>query len=157
VSSQGVPIAAGVGFGTVVDGDVVFATTETNIPFGSADPATRPPAAHPAEFTLHAAAPDGTIRWTRPFPQHVAGIVPSPDGRALLVGAGPRTTDDRTDLYGALVLDRASGAPIVTCPTEGPAYFRPTWAPDGLGLAVSEAPFKVGEAVRGAYRVTVFR
>lgn len=157
VLSAGVPIAAGVGFGALAEGDVYFATTETNIPYGSADPATRPPTAHPAQFTVHAVGPDGTPRWTRPLLQHTAGIVPSPDSRALLVGAGPRTSDERTDLFGAVVLDRTSGEPIVTCPTEGPAYFRPVWAPDSLGLAVSEAPFKVGDAVRGAYRVTVFR
>jgi hypothetical protein len=157
VLSQGVPISAGVGFGTVVGDAAYFLTTVTNIPWGSADPMTRPPSAHPAQHTVHAVRQDGSVLWSRPFEHAVQGIVASPAGDALLVGAAERQTDTRADLYGALVLDRATGEVVTTCATEGPAYFRPVWAPDGGRIAVSESAFLAGQEVRGAYRVTVFR
>lgn len=154
----GVPIGVGVGFATSSTDGIWYLTTATNIPWGSADPSTRPPSAHPAENTVHALAPDGTPRWDRALRQSVAGIVASPDGTELLVGAGPRDSDARTDLYGAVVLSAATGQVITTCSTEGPADFRPAFAPDGGWIAVGEAPFKVGDGrVMGAYRVTVFR
>lgn len=155
--SQGVPIAAGVGFGTLRDGITYFATTETNIPFGSTDPALRPPTAHPAQFTVHAVRRDGSLVWARPLDHHTAGVVMSPDGTTVLVGAGARMTDERVDLYGAVLLDAASGAPVTACSTEGPAHFRPVWSPDGREIAVTEAPFTVDGVVHGAYRITVFR
>ncbi len=157
VLSQGVPIAAGVGFGTLRGGVAYFATTETNIPFGSADPAMRPPSAHPAQFTLHAVDRAGAPRWSRPLDHHPAGVAMSPDGTTLLVGAGSRMTDTRTDLFGAVLLDASSGSPVTACSTEGPAHFRPVWAPDGREIAVAEAPFTVEDAVHGSFRVTVFR
>lgn len=156
VFSGGVPIGASVGFGTVVDGEAVFLTTDTSIPWGSADPMARPPAAHPAQNTVHAVAADGTPRWSWQAEHQVQGVAPSPDGRELLVAGAGRTTDTRTDLFGALVLDRATGAVRTTCATEGPAHFRPVWAADGR-LAVSEGAFAAEGGVRGAYRVTVFR
>lgn len=157
VLSGGVPIAAAVGFGTIVGDDAYFLTTSTNIPWGSADPMARPPAAHPAQFTVHAVRRDGSPRWSRAFPQAVEGIVASPDGGTLLVGASSRATDTRTDLYGAVLLDPADGRLVTTCSTEGPVDFRPAWAPDNGRFAISEAPFLVDGGVRGAYRVTVFR
>ena len=157
VLSQGVPIAAGVGFGDVFDRTAYFLTTETNIPWGSADPMTRPPAAHPAQYTAHAVGIDGEERWSWQADHALAGIRVSPDGRDLVVGAGPRISDARTDLYGALVLDRLTGALRASCATEGPAYFRPEWAPESGRIAVAESPFVVDGDVRGAYRVTVFR
>ncbi len=157
VLAQGVPIAVGVGFGTVVEDTAYFLTTSTNIPWGSADPMTRPPSAHPAQHTLHAVGADGATRWVWQGDHAVQGVVPSPNGSALLVAAAERATDTRTDLYGALVFDRLTGALTTSCSTEGPTYFRPVWAPDGGRLAVAEAPFLRDGAVHGAYRVTVFR
>lgn len=156
VLSQGVPIATGVGFGTVVDDTAYFLTTSTNIPWGSADPMARPPAAHPAQNTVHAVGADGVTRWSWQTEHAVQGVVPSPDGAELLLAAAERASDTRTDLYGALILNRATGKLVTTCPTEGPAYFRPAWGADGR-IAVSEAPYLLDGAVRGAYRVTVFR
>jgi hypothetical protein len=157
VLTQGVPISASVGFGAVVDDAAYFLTTDTNIPWGSADPSARPPAAHPAQHTLHAVRRDGTPLWSWQGDHAVQGVVPSPDGALLLVGAAERSSDTRTDLFGALLFDRASGALVTSCSTEGPAYFRPVWAPDGGRIAVVESPFVADGAVRGAYRVTVFR
>lgn len=156
VLSGGVPIATAVGYGAVVDGEAVFLTNETGIPWGSADPMARPPAAHPAQQTVHAVAADGTPRWSRQTEHQIEGVAPSPDGRDLLVAGAARKTDTRTDLFGALVLDRATGAVRTTCATEGPAHFRPVWAADGR-VAVAEGPFAADGDVRGAYRVTVFR
>lgn len=157
VLAQGVPISAGVGFGTVRDGNAYFVTTMTNIPWGSADPMARPPSAHPAQHTVHAVAADGTALWSWQADHALQGIVASPDGRELLLGAAERSVDTRTDLFGALVLDRATGALRASCSTEGPAHFRPAWAPDSGRIAVAESPFLDGTEVRGAYRVTVFR
>ena len=157
VLSGGVPIAAAVGFGTIVGDDAYFLTTSTNIPWGSADPMARPPAAHPAQTTVHAVRRDGTPRWSRPLQQAVEGILASPDGGTLLVGASSRSTDTRTDLYGAVLLDPVDGHLVTTCTTEGPVDFRPAWASDNGRFALSESPFLLDGGVRGAYRVTVFR
>lgn len=157
VLSAGVPIATGVGFAAGTPRGVVFATTSTNIPWGSADPSARPPSAHPAQNTLHAIGPDGGARWERSFEHALEGVVASPDGSTLLVGASTRATDTRLDLFGALLVADADGAPVTTCSTEGPVDSRPVWGPDNLRVAVAEAPFLVEGAPRGAYRVTVFR
>ncbi len=156
VLAQGVPIAAGVGFGAVRDGIAYFLTTVTSIPWGSADPMARPPAVHPAEHTLHAVGPDGAPLWSRHAEHALQGVVPSVDGTWLAVGAADRTTDTREDLYGALLVERATGEVVTTCSTEGPAWFRPVWSADGR-LAVAEAAYAVDGQVRGGYRVTVFR
>ena len=158
VVTGGVPIGVGVGFAAARADGIWYLTTSTNIPWGSADPATRPPSAHPAENTVHALAPDGTPRWDRALRHAVGGIVPSPDGTEILVGAGPRDADTRTDLFGAVVLSAATGEVITTCSTAAPADFRPVYAPDGGYIAIAEAPFKTAEGgVAGAYQVTVFR
>jgi hypothetical protein len=157
IQTGGVPIAAGVGFGTVLGDTAWFLTTATNIPWGSADPMARPPSAHPAEYTVHAVARDGTPRWTKQLPQATEGIVLSPDGATLLVGGGSRSADQRTDLFGAVLLDAHDGRVVTTCASEGPVDFRPAWAPDAGAFAVTEAPFLAGSDVRGRYQVTVFR
>lgn len=157
VDAAGVPIAAGVGFGAAVGDTAYFATTGTNIPWGAADPMARPPSAHPAEHTVHAVARDGTPRWSRSFEHALEGLLPSPDGRWLLVGASTRSTDTRTDLFGALVLDRADGRLVTSCATRAPVDFRPAWDPASARIAVAEAPFAVEGRVEGSYRVTVFR
>lgn len=159
--AAGVPIAAGVGFaalGRDAAGPVAWLlTTETTIPFGSADPSARPPAAHPAQNTVHAWGADGTIRWARQMEHALVGIRPTPDQRELVLAAGSRATDARTDLFGAVVLDAAQGSVRAVCPTAGPAFFDPAVGPDGRRLAVASAPFLHEGAVRGEYTVQVFR
>lgn len=157
VVASGVPIAVGVGFGAARDDVAWFVTTGTNIPWGSADPTARPPAAHPAQNTVHAVGADGTPRWSRGFDHMLQGLRPSPDGRWLGVGAGARETDNRTDLFGLLVLDPADGALVTACPTRAPVHFDFAWAPDGGRVAVAEAPYRHEGAVAGSYRVTVLR
>ncbi len=157
VQAGGVPIATGVGFAAAGPDGIWFETTSTNIPWGSADPMTRPPSPHPAQYTLHSVDVGGRARWSHAFEQAIEGVVPSPDGATLLIGASSRSADTRTDLFGALLVRSADGALITSCTTQGPVDFRPVWAPDGLRLAIAEAPFLVDQQVRGAYRVTVFR
>ncbi len=156
ILSAGVPIAVGVGFAAVRDGIAYLLTTTTNIPWGSADPATRPPSVHPAEHTLHAVTADGTPVWSWSGPHALRGVIPSPDGAWIASAAAERATDARTDLFGAVILDRATGALAATCSTAGPAHFRAAWSTDGR-LAVAEAPYNTPAGVAGAYRVTVFR
>ncbi|HNH50311.1 MAG TPA: hypothetical protein PKY30_24970, partial [Myxococcota bacterium] len=112
---------------------------------------------HPAQNSVHAYDRDGKKLWSRQMDHALVGLIHSPDGRELLAAAGPRQTDTRTDLFGAVVLERETGAVRAICATEGPAFFRPAYAPEGLRLAVAEAPFMKEGAVSGAYRVTVFR
>ena len=159
--TAGVPIAAGVGFaalGRDGAGPVAWLlTTETTIPFGSADPSARPPAAHPAQNTVHAWGADGKIRWAKQMEHALVGIRPTPDQRELVLAAGSRMTDARTDLFGAVVLDAGQGSVRAVCPTEGPAFFDPAIGPDGRRIAVASAPFLYEGAVRGGYTVQVFR
>ncbi len=169
--AAGVPIAAGIGFAALghapgapgagapgAGGDIAWLlTTETTIPFGSSDPMARPPAAHPAQNTVHAWGADGAVRWTRQMEHALVGVQPSPDDRELLLAAGSRQTDARTDLFGAVVLDAATGSVRALCPTGGPAFFNPVYGPDGRRIAVASAPFLQEGAVRGRYAVDVFR
>ncbi|MSP54578.1 MAG: hypothetical protein EXR69_03090 [Myxococcales bacterium] len=158
VDTAGVPVGVGVGYAVAGPEGVWYLTTGTNIPWGSADPAARPPAAHPAENTVHAVFPDGKPRWDRSVRHSVGGIVLSPDRAELLVAAGPRDSDSRTDLFGAIVLAADTGDWITTCSTSGPADFRPVFGPDGGWIAIAEAPYRRGDGtVAGAYQVTVFR
>jgi hypothetical protein len=89
--------------------------------------------------------------------QALVGVQPSPDDRELLLAAGSRQTDARTDLFGAVVLDAATGSVRALCPTGGPAFFNPVYGPDGRRIAVASAPFLQEGAVRGRYAVDVFR
>lgn len=155
--ASGVPIAVGVGFGAASQDAAWFVTTGTTIPWGSADPSTRPPAAHPAQNTVHAVHRDGSPRWSRAFEHALQGLALSPDGRWLAVGAAGRDTDSRTDLFGALVLDPTDGALVTACPTRAPVHFNLAWAPDSGRFALAEAPFLHGGVVTGSYRVTVVR
>lgn len=157
VLSQGIPIATGVGFGALYGDTTYLLTTNTNIPYGSADPATRPPSAHPAQNTVHAFGSDGQVLWHRQLEHVLAGLDVSPDGQELLTTAGERVTDQRHDLFGAVVLDRQTGEIRSVCSTEGPAWFRPAYGPDGRRFAIAESSFLKDGAVSGRYQVTVFR
>ena len=158
-----VPIHASVGWGYLHDGGVVLSTSKTLIPYGAASSSLRPPTAHPNENTLWSLALDGTVRWSWTGSQVIEGLSRSDDGQHLVVGAGSRQTDDRRDLYGALVFD-LGGPPRggeerleAFCPTEGPVFFRQAMAADGR-VAVSEHPYLEADgAVAGAYRLTVLR
>lgn len=158
-----VPIAASVGHGLLHEGEAIFLTSGTNIPWGAAAPDLRPPSAHPGENTLFAVGLDGTPRWSFHGPWAVQGLTLAPDGRTLVVGAGERLADTRRDLYGALLFDlggaeRSGEARLLTtCATEGPVFFRQAVSPQGV-VAVAEAPFPTGDGgVGGAYRVELFR
>ncbi len=158
-----VPIAASVGFGLLHEDAAVFITSNTNIPYGAAAPDLRPPSAHPGENTLWVYGLDGALRWTWRGEQRLAGTSVGPDGRTLVVGAGPRVADGREDLYGALLFDLGGEARggqerlLAFCPTESPVFFRQALSADGR-VAVAEVPTRGADGgVRGAYRVTVLR
>ncbi len=162
ILSGGVPIAAGVSWGRFVPGGLVTITGTTNIPWGSQTTATRPPATHPGESTVWMHDRAGEPVWTWHGEPSLHGLSASPDGRRLVVGAGVRPTDQRRDLFGALVfrLDGAgSGADRleVRCSTPSPVFFRHAVLDDGR-IALSEVPWRLDDgAVAGAYRVTVLR
>ena len=161
IDAGGVPLAASVGFAALVGDDVIALTSGTSIPYGAADPALRPPRAHPGENTIWAWDRAGQARWTFHGPERLAGLGVSPDGSTLIAGAGLRDADVRTDLFGALVFrlsGEGTGADrlVTTCPTEGPVFFRMAVADDGR-IAVAEHPWRQGAVVTGAYRVTVLR
>jgi len=157
-----VPIYAGIGWGLLNGGRALYVNTSTYIPYGAAAPELRPPTTHPNENTLWSVGLGGEVDWTWSGEQRPQGLSVSPDGEALLMGAGNRDTDDRRDLYGALLFDLeggGSGAERLEafCPTEGPVFFRHALTDDGRA-AVSEHPYPDGEGgFKGAYRVTVLR
>lgn len=163
VMAGAVPIHASVGWGFLHDGGVVFSTSKTLIPYGAASNALRPPTAHPNENTLWSIGADGVVRWSWTGSQQIEGLSLSDDRAHLLVGAGDRQTDDRRDLYGALVFDLGGPARSgedrleAFCPTAGPVFFRQRMAPDGR-VAVSEHPYLEGDGtVKAAYQITVLR
>ena len=163
-----IPLAASVGFGLLRDDLAIYSTAGTNIPFGAAAPDLRPPAAHPNENTLWAVGLDGEPRWAWHGDQRLAGLTASEDGRTLVVGAGERVTDQRRDLYGALLFDIGAVAPSddavsgadrlrAVCSTEGPTFFRHATTADGR-IAVAEYPYRnADDTLGGTYRVSVFR
>lgn len=158
-----VPVAASVGFGLLRQGTALYLTAGTNIPYGAAAPDLRPPSTHPGENTLWANALDGGLRWTWRGEQRLNGLSVGPDGRTLVVGAGPRVSDERRDLYGALIFDlggpERSGDERLEafCGTEGPVFFRQALTSDGR-VAVTEVPTLGPDgAILGRYQVTVLR
>jgi hypothetical protein len=158
-----VPIHASVGWGGIHNSRLIYNTSTTLIPYGAADASLRPPTAHPGENTLWSVDLAGEIQWSWTGPQRIEGLTFAADGQHLVVGAGDRKTDDRRDLYGALIFsladDARSGAERLEafCQTEGPVFFRQALAPDGR-VALAEHPYMDGSgAIRGAYRVTVLR
>lgn len=157
-----VPIAASVGFLRLRSGTVLSQTSGTTIPWGAAAPQTRPPALHPSENALWAHGLDGSIRWTLRTAHRLNGLQIGGDGKTLLAGAGPRVSDSREDLFGALLVDldgEGSGADRhrCTCATEGPIFFRPQMNGAGL-VAMAEFPFRRPDgSLAGAYRLTVSR
>ena len=105
----------------------------------------------------------GELNWTWSGEQILEGMTPSPDGRFMVVGAGPRSSDTRRDLYGALIFDieakSATGEQRLSafCATESPVFFRQAATKDGR-IAVVEHPIADQDgSIRGAYQVTVLR
>ncbi len=164
VVSGDVPISASVGWGHfLADGGYVVNTGRTSIPWGSNVTASRPPAAHPGEYTVWAYGPDDALRWNWRSEVAIQGLSVTPDGRRLVVGGGPRESDQRRDRFGAWVLrleGDGSGEQRfeVACATESPVFYQHAPTDDGR-VAVSELPWMEGaeSAVQGAYRVTVLR
>lgn len=161
VLSGEVPIAASVGYAQFAGDALVVQTSRTVIPWGAAAPELRPPSAHPRENAVWIYRA-GELDWTWSGEHELQGFHAL--GDTLVVGAGARSTDERRDLYGALVFDLGgaegrSGEDRLQafCPTEGPVFFRQDQTADGR-IAVTEFPFRSGEATQsGAYRVTVLR
>ncbi|MBM4369181.1 MAG: hypothetical protein FJ102_23405 [Deltaproteobacteria bacterium] len=157
-----VPVAASVGHGFLRGDGAYFLTSGTNIPWGAAAPELRPPSPHPGENTVHATTLDGAPRWSFNGPWAVQGMSLGDDGYTLVVGAGERATDDRRDLYGALLFDLDGDERpgderlLATCVTEGPVFFRQALSRDGV-LAVAEVPYAEAGGVHGEYRVVLFR
>lgn len=158
-----VPVVAGVGHGLLAQGQALFLTSRTNIPWGSASPDLRPPAPHPAANTLWAVDLQGSSAWSWTGAQALEGLERGPDGRRVVVAAAERTTDERRDLFGALVFD--AGGPgrggeerlEAFCATASPVFYRPAMSADGR-VAVAEHPWRLLSGdVAGAYRVTVLR
>ena len=156
-----VPIHASVGFGGVSAGRLIYSTSSTLIPYGAASPSLRPPTAHPGENTLWAVGLDGEVQWSWSGAQRIEGLTFA--GDHLVVGAGDRNTDERRDLYGAMVFsltpDDRSGEDRLEafCQTEGPVFFRHALSADGR-VAVAEHPYTGSDgSLVGQYRVTVLR
>jgi len=157
-----VPLAAPVSWGFLRGDAAISVTGDTNIPWGSNTTATRPPSPHPQANRVTVHGLDGALRWAWSGEQVLQGLSSSPDGTRLVVGAGERSSDERRDLFGALVF-RADGGGDgvdrleVVCSTDAPVFFRQAVADDGR-VAVSEVPWKAEDgSVLGAYRVTVLR
>jgi hypothetical protein len=157
-----VPLAASVGFGFLRDEQAVLLTARSNVPYGAASSATRPPGVHPGENTLFVLNPQGGTSWTWQGPPVLGGLTLAPDRRVFAVGAGPRAADDREDLFGALLFDLDAEGPgeshlLAWCPSESPAFFRMALSTDGF-LALPVHPWlDASGALRGAYGVRVFR
>ena len=164
VVSGEVPISAAIGWSHFLDGGGYVASTgRTSIPWGSDVTASRPPGAHPGEYTVWAYAADDSLRWNWRSEVAIQGLSVTPDGRRLVVGGGPRESDRRRDRFGAWVLklDREGSGEDrfeVACATEAPVFYQHAATNDGR-IAVSELPWleSTDSAVQGAYRVTVLR
>ncbi|MBT3217900.1 MAG: hypothetical protein HN348_02305 [Proteobacteria bacterium] len=155
-----VPVSVSIGHLQCVDEETIVLTSRTNIPYSAAAPELRPPTSHPSENTLWVFEGQ-RLKWTWRGPHVLQGFTISPNGRHLVVGAGSRDSDDRFDLFGALVFDRemaGSGEERLRafCPTTGPVFFRQAVTDDGR-IATAEVPFTKGSNLKGRYQVTVFR
>jgi WD40 repeat protein len=158
-----IPIVTSVSGLSWAGGQLLAMTARTNIPFGAAEPSLRPPEAHPAENALFGfSMGDGLVEdWSWRGPHALQGFTVAPDGRTLVVGAGPRLTDERTDLFGAMLFDlsaRGGGSDrlLATCETSGPVFFRQAATRDGR-VAVATYPTPTGRGLVGAYEAVVFR
>ncbi len=157
-----VPISASVGRLVWTDDRLYVMTSRSGIPYGAAAPELRPPSAHPnanALFAFEVHQDHLRLDWTWNGPHTLQGMTAV--GDTLIIGAGRRETDDRTDLFGALIF-RLDGAGAgherleASCTTQGPVFFRHAGTEDGR-IAVAEVPRPGSDGVSGAYRAVVFR
>lgn len=163
VLSGDVPIAATISTGLILQDQALILSSETSIPWGAAAPELRPPSAHPRANAIWSYDMQGALNWTWSGEQLLEGMTPSPEGRFMVVGAGPRSSDARRDLFGALIFDlEAQGASgeqrlEAFCATESPVFFRQAATEDGR-VAVVEHPIADQDgSIRGSYQVTVLR
>ena len=165
ILSGEVPISATIGHGRLLGDSLVFITSRTVIPWGAASPELRPPTAHPRANGVFVHGLDGELDWTWSGEHELEGMAVL--GDTLLVGAGPRATDERRDLYGGLVFSLSEGQSggrlsgeqhlQAVCPTEGPVFFRQAISPSGA-IALAEHPYVNADGSQGgSYRVTVLR
>jgi len=157
-----VPLSASIGHALLHDDRVVLVTTATTIPYGAAQTAMHPPAPHPNANALWVLDASLALVWTWRGPHALEGLTIDPTGRTLVVGAGKRRSDDRRDLFGALVFDLEGGGTgserlRAFCATEAPVFFRQAVTADGR-VAVVEYPYAEADgALAGRYQVTVLR
>jgi hypothetical protein len=157
VLAGSIPISAAIDGIALREDSLVLTTMETLIPYGAAAPELRPPTVHPRANTLQLYTLSGELEWNWTGPYRLNGMSLHDDGRTVLLGAGPRNSDHRRDLYGALVLDLEDRELLAHCPTEGPAFFLQAMAPDGR-IAITEYPARDSEeSIFGSYRVGVYR
>ena len=163
VLSGDVPIASTISTGLFYKDQALILSSETSIPWGAAAPELRPPSAHPRANAIWSYDMQGELNWTWSGEQILEGMTPSPDGTFMVVGAGPRSSDTRRDLFGALIFDlemqKASGEQRLEtfCATESPVFFRQAATNDGR-IAVVEHPIADEDgSIRGSYQVTVLR
>ena len=157
--SGDVPIAASIGHLATAGALVLAVTARTSIPWGVERPEMRPPSAHPGENRLWAwSTEEGKLvpHYAFGAGYDMAGL--TVHGTQAIVGAGPRQTDERTDMFGVLAFDfeRPEAPLAAVCHTESPVFWRHALAADGR-IAAIEVPYLAGEEVRGAYRLTVLR
>jgi WD40 repeat protein len=152
-----VPIAAAINGVLLRSDQVLFSTMSTLIPYGTSTPELRPPTVHPQSNRVTMHNLEGEIEWTWSGPYRHNGLTLGPDEQTLVLGAGPRSSDRRRDLFGALVFDLNAGELNTVCTTEGPVFFKQALTEDGR-IAVIEYPGRgEDETIFGEYRLVVFR
>ena len=160
-----VPISASVGFGRFHQDTLMYATSDTNIPWGAAVPELRPPSLHPGANGLWVADAQGRPLWSWQGDVRVQGISTSPDAKLGIIGGGFRTDSETSSTYGAVLFDLSTPNDgrtgeqrrLATCATPTPVYFAHQVLDDGR-VAVVEFPVPDGQGgVRGSYRATVLR
>jgi hypothetical protein len=158
-----VPIHAIVGWGRIEGDKVLYNTSSTHIPYGAASPELRPPSMHPNENGVFVHDLSGKELWKWQGDHYIQGLSVGEEGRTLVVGAGDRQSDERRDLYGAVVFDvqanDRSGIERLEalCMTKAPVFFRHSMTSDGR-IALAEHPYVDSKgSVHGRYQVNVMR
>jgi len=154
-----VPVAAPVGNAVAVASGVAAVVGGSNVPYGATTSAATPPSPHLQANSLHVLDPvTAQTAWTWRGQVGLGGVSASPDGALLALG----TADGGEQDWRGALLFRADGAGsgeerlLARCPTEGRVFFRHDVSLDGR-VAVVEVPWRDGDRVAGAYRVTVLR
>ena len=159
----GIPVTTPVSFTAATVRGLYLQTNDTNLPSGTTDKTSTPSAPHPGAGTLMALGRDGTPRWQYRGEGVGSGIIPSADGRYLMMPIANRRADNRRDLHGFLLFDLDRPEPRAFEPlfhynTEGPSFFRAALSPDGLWAAVVETPAPLPDGtLYGTYQVHLVR